>query len=198
MARVEPVLGQLKKHPDTRHVPVVMIGDAAARIDALRAGAAVFLEEPVDDVALKLTLVELERMGDVPHRRIALIEEPDERLEEETVELLGGADNVALGARRRRSGRSPRAIPTISPSWWSGARRAHDRAVAQGDRRRGPARAADDRLPAVQAAEHRPRQDRRAAKTAVMAVADSPERLVDRAAVFLHRVEAQLPTPTGG
>ena len=29
-----------------------------------------------------------------------------------------------------------------------------------------------------------------------MAVADSPERLVDRAAVFLHRVEAQLPTPT--
>ena len=28
-----------------------------------------------------------------------------------------------------------------------------------------------------------------------MAVADSPERLVDRAALFLHRVEAQLPTP---
>ena len=33
-------------------------------------------------------------------------------------------------------------------------------------------------------------------KTAVIAVADSPERLVDRAALFLHRVEAQLPTPT--
>ena len=33
-------------------------------------------------------------------------------------------------------------------------------------------------------------------KTAVIMVADSPERLVDRAAVFLHRVEAQLPTPT--
>jgi CheY-like chemotaxis protein len=33
-------------------------------------------------------------------------------------------------------------------------------------------------------------------KTAVMAVVDTPERLVDRAAVFLHRVEAQLPTPT--
>ena len=44
MPRVESVLGQLKKHPDTRHVPVVMIGDAAARIDALRAGAAVFIE----------------------------------------------------------------------------------------------------------------------------------------------------------
>ena len=28
MPRVESVLGQLKKHPDTRHVPVVMIGDA--------------------------------------------------------------------------------------------------------------------------------------------------------------------------
>ena len=49
MPRVESVLGQLKKHPDTRHVPVVMIGDPAARIDALRAGAAVFIEDPVDD-----------------------------------------------------------------------------------------------------------------------------------------------------
>jgi CheY-like chemotaxis protein len=33
-------------------------------------------------------------------------------------------------------------------------------------------------------------------KAAVISIADSPERLVDRAALFLHRVEAQLPTPT--
>src|SRR5262249_61625730 len=64
MARVEPVLGQLKKHPDTRHVPVVMIGDPAARIDALRAGAAVFIEDPVENAALELTLAEVARMGE--------------------------------------------------------------------------------------------------------------------------------------
>jgi CheY-like chemotaxis protein len=34
------------------------------------------------------------------------------------------------------------------------------------------------------------------AKAAVITVADSPERLVDRAALFLHRAEATLPTPT--
>ena len=39
-ARVEPALGQLKKHPDTRHLPVVVISDSAARITALRGGAA--------------------------------------------------------------------------------------------------------------------------------------------------------------
>ena len=32
-----------------------------------------------------------------------------------------------------------------------------------------------------------------AAKSAVITIADSPERLVDRAALFLHRAEATLP-----
>ena len=69
MARVESVLGQLKKHPDTRHLPVVMIGDAAARIDALRAGAAVFLEDPVDDEALEARAASSSSAWrDVPHR----------------------------------------------------------------------------------------------------------------------------------
>src|SRR5207302_5836078 len=39
LARVEMALAQLKKHPDTRHVPVMVVADAMARIDALRAGA---------------------------------------------------------------------------------------------------------------------------------------------------------------
>ncbi len=34
------------------------------------------------------------------------------------------------------------------------------------------------------------------AKGAVISVADSPERLVERASLFLHRVEAQLPAPS--
>ena len=42
------MLGQLKNHPDTRHLPVVMIGDPGMRIDGLRAGAAAFVEEPFE------------------------------------------------------------------------------------------------------------------------------------------------------
>ena len=44
LPRVEIVLGQLKKHPDTRHLPVIVLGSPVGRIDALRAGAAAHLE----------------------------------------------------------------------------------------------------------------------------------------------------------
>jgi CheY-like chemotaxis protein len=198
MARVEPVLGQLKKHPDTRHVPVVMIGDSAARIDALRAGAAVFIEDPVDDATLKLALAELERMGEVSHRRIALIEAPDERLDDETVELLGGADNVALdridagdALGRMRSEPYDLVVVIVGEHPAPTIELLREVAVDEDLRERRMIAYLPAKLPNTD----RARIDA-LSKTAVMAVADSPERLVDRAAVFLHRVEAQLPTPT--
>ena len=46
--RFESVLGQLKKHPDTRHLPVALVGDGAVRVDGLRAGAAAFIDDPVE------------------------------------------------------------------------------------------------------------------------------------------------------
>ena len=131
-------------------------------------------------------------MGEVPHRRIALIEEPDERLEEETVELLGGDDNVALervDAADALDGSA--ASRTIWPSWWSASTASHTiELLREVDRRRGPARAADDRLPAGQAANTDRARIDALSKTAVMAVADSPERLVDRA--------ARVPAPRRG
>jgi signal transduction histidine kinase/CheY-like chemotaxis protein len=199
MARVEQVLGQLKKHPDTRHVPVVMIGDTAARVDALRAGAAVFIEDPVDGAALELTLAELERMGEVLHRRIALIEEQDEHLEEETVELLGGADNVAIEqidaqdalGTLRSSEPYDLAVVVVGEQPAHTIELLREVTADEALRERRMIAYLPSKLPNTD----RARIDA-LSKTAVIAVADSPERLVDRAAVFLHRVEAQLPTPT--
>ena len=48
LPRLESVLGQLKKHPDTRHLPVALVGDGAVRLEGLRAGAAAFIDDPVD------------------------------------------------------------------------------------------------------------------------------------------------------
>ncbi|HEY1509579.1 MAG TPA: HAMP domain-containing protein [Solirubrobacteraceae bacterium] len=197
MGRVEPVLGQLKKHPDTRHVPVVMIGDPAARMDALRAGAAMFVEEPVDGPGVERTLAELERLAELPARRIALIEDQDEQLDGETVGLLTG-DHVELERVDPAA-----ALDTLR-------REAFDLAVVVVGRNRPKTTAmlrdvtVDEQLrdrrmiaylPAKLSNADRARLDA-LSKTAVMVVADSPERLVDRAAVFLHRVEAQMPTPT--
>jgi HAMP domain-containing protein/signal transduction histidine kinase/CheY-like chemotaxis protein len=198
MPRVESVLGQLKKHPDTRHVPVAMIGDPAARIDALRAGAAVFVEDPVDDERLERAIAELERQAEAPGRRIALIETESDRLDEETLSLLTGGDQVELeridavdGLSRLRGDEFDLTVFVVGEDRDGPAQLLREVTVDELLRERrmivylqgkpsNPDRARIDAL----------------CKTAVMVVADSPERLVDRAAVFMHRVEAQLPTPT--
>ncbi len=198
LPRVDTVLGQLKKHPDTRHVPVLMIGDGAGRIDALRAGAAMFVEEPVSDTELEQALAELEYLTGMPERRIALVEEGDERLDDETVALLAGSDQLALeridaadalAALRREAfdlavvviGRHPRTAIELLRDVSADRDLRERRMIAYvKDKLDNADRALLDAL----------------SKTAVMAVADSPERLVDRTALFLHRVEAQLPAPT--
>jgi CheY-like chemotaxis protein len=198
MPRVDPVLGQLKKHPDTRHVPVAMIGDPAARMDALRAGAAVFVEDPVDEAALERALAELERMAEVSQRRIALIEESDEQLDDETVELLAGGDHLELeridasdALEKLRSETFDLAVLVVGEHRTRTTELLRELTVDDVLRERRMIAYLRAKLSNAD----RARVDA-LSKTAVMAVADSPERLVDRAAVFLHRVEAQLPTPT--
>jgi CheY-like chemotaxis protein len=196
-ARVETALGQLKKHPDTRHVPVVVIADPAGRIDALRAGAAAFVEEPVDAARLEIAIARLERLTAPARRRVALVTEQEQPVEQ-IVSLLSGAEAVeferielegAFAALRaepfdlgvvvvRRGAREQfRFLQDV----------ATDEAVRE--------------LPLIVyiqgalAKTDRARLDA-LSKSAVITVADSPERLVDRTALFLHRVEATLPTST--
>jgi signal transduction histidine kinase/CheY-like chemotaxis protein/HAMP domain-containing protein len=197
--RAESVLGQLKNHPDTRHLPVVLIGDSSIRIDSLRAGAAAFLEEPLDEGALDAALAELERVAELPVRRIALIAEEGE-LDEEITELLAGGDHVEL-ERIAPDG----ALAILHDQTF-------DLGVVVVGRRRGESTrvellrdvATDEVLrerpliafvPGKIAKAERARLDA-LSKGAVITVADSPERLADRAALFLHRVEATLPSPT--
>jgi signal transduction histidine kinase/DNA-binding NarL/FixJ family response regulator len=109
--RAESVLAQLKKHPDTRHVPVVMIGRDASRVAALRAGAAAFLAEPLEADELQETFERLERMSCAP-ARIALVAEPDE-VGDELAELIAGdRGRSTTSTRRRRSTRSRRSRST--------------------------------------------------------------------------------------
>ncbi len=197
LARVDSVLAQLKKHPDTRHVPVVMIGDPGARIEALRAGAAIFVEEPADPAELEAALTRLQRMAELPGRRIALVsgaEEADEHLD---AMLLGG-EHVEL---QRIEPAEALAELRRTPFDLSVVVVGRDRDDALALLRALPT---DERLrerPLIAFTPHELPKSERArldalAKAAVISVADSPELLVDRTALFLHRVEAQLPAPT--
>jgi HAMP domain-containing protein/signal transduction histidine kinase/CheY-like chemotaxis protein len=195
--RVEALLGQLKKHPDTRHLPVVLVGDHASRLAALRAGAAAFIDEPVNDGGIEAALARLERLSQQSERRIALIEDEGE-LDGEVRALLGEGQGVSLEAL------APSAALTALH------RGGFDLGVVVIGRRRGEAIAALKEIATDEVVQELPiiafipealSKPERArldalAKSAVISVADSAERLADRAALFLHRVEATLPIST--
>jgi CheY-like chemotaxis protein len=195
--RFESVLGQLKKHPDTRHLPVALVGDGAVHIDALRAGAAAFIDDPVDPSTVEDALSRLERLAQSPERRIALIAD-DDAVAAQVAELLAGDDSIALTRievadaleelRRERFDLGVVAVVSARSESFALVREA---SADEGLRE----------LPLIAYLRARLTKADRArldalAKSAVIAIADSPERLVDRAALFLHRAEATLPSQT--
>ena len=106
------VCRRLKSDPATRDIPVVMITaarDAAARREALRAGADDFLPKPVDETMLlarirsllraRETEAEL-RLRDVTDRAIGFAEEPGGFEAPGTMALVAGDRETALGWRR--------------------------------------------------------------------------------------------------
>jgi CheY-like chemotaxis protein len=199
LPRVEVVLGQLKKHPDTRHLPVVVLGSPSARIDALRSGAAAYLEEPLDAGQFDVVLERLDRLGDHGARRIALIEPQAGPLDDELTTLIGGGDDVELmridphGALEDlQRGTFDLGVTVLDES-------SHDDVLALlADVTSDAALREFPLIAFVRGTLPRAERARLDAlsKSAVIHVVDSPERLVDRAALFLHRAEAQLPTPT--
>jgi signal transduction histidine kinase/CheY-like chemotaxis protein len=197
LPRFESVLGQLKKHPDTRHLPVALVGDGAVRLDGLRAGAAAFIDEPIEEAGLEAALRRLERISGGPTRRIALIAENGE-LDEQIGSLLSGDDNIdvqkivpadALDTLRQE----PFDLGVVAVGRPRSASFALVREAATDEGLR--------ELPLIAYVAHGMTKADRArldavAKSAVITIADSPERLVDRAALFLHRAEATLPMQT--
>jgi HAMP domain-containing protein/signal transduction histidine kinase/DNA-binding response OmpR family regulator len=197
--RAESVLGQLKNHPDTRHLPVVLIGDPSIRIDSLRAGAAAFIDEPLETELLDGTLGRLESMAEAPARRIALIAAEHE-VDEQFRTLLVGGDpvelelvdpDIAIAALRERPFDLGVVIVGRQRSEPGRVELLRDVATDEVLRERPLIAYVPSRL----AKAERARIDA-LSKGAVITVADSPERLADRSALFLHRVEATLPTPT--
>ncbi len=195
--RAESVLGQIKQHPDTRHLPVVLIGDAATRIDALRAGAAAFVSDPIDPAGLAPALDRIERLSGRAPRRVALVDF-GEPLNAEIIALLGDGDGVELERVDARPG-----LASLGQDGFDlavvvvGSHRSDALGLLQEFTTEPVAR----ELPVIAFLPQRLAKAERArldamSKSAVILVADSPERLADRAALFLHRMEATLPAPT--
>jgi CheY-like chemotaxis protein len=173
----------------------VIVGDQAVRIDALRAGAAAFIEEPLEADELDDVFSSLDRLTE-RSRRVALVAHGDDG--DETVTGLIAGEGVVVerisplrAADALASDRFDLAVVVVGEH----SREAFEllRTIATEEALREQPVIAFVQTPLSKA--DRARLDA-LAKAAVMTVADSPERLVDRTTLFLHRVEAQLPAST--
>jgi CheY-like chemotaxis protein len=90
-------LQQLKQLPETRHIPVYMVGMPELRQDALQTGAAGYLEVPIGDAALDQALDDVKERMEQRVKRVLVVDDND--IERDSIgELIGGGDDIEIVA----------------------------------------------------------------------------------------------------
>jgi CheY-like chemotaxis protein len=190
------VLDRLKRDPDTRHIPVHVLSRDGSRESALRHGAASYLQKPVTPERLQEELTRIQQFV-VASRRNLLVSGSDPAKVEEIVNLLGSADvHIETAAtlddalQQLKECRFDCAVIDFAmpglDDW-----KLVEKIAADGCAHQVPlivystsALAAEDRA-----------RISKLGGAIVLKHADSPERLVVEAAIFLHRAQATLPEP---
>jgi HAMP domain-containing protein/signal transduction histidine kinase/DNA-binding response OmpR family regulator len=189
------VLDQLKHHPRTRHIPVFAAGAGEERIAALRAGAAGFLERPVESDALAQAFSDASSFLERPVRRLLIVED-DEVQRQSVVELIGTGDDIAVTA----VGSSEEALAALEQDTFDcivlDLKLPKTTGFALLDHLKEDERHRE--VPViVHTGKELTRRDetrlRRYADSIIVKDAASPERLLDETALFLHRPETALP-----
>ncbi|HEX8082879.1 MAG TPA: HAMP domain-containing protein [Solirubrobacteraceae bacterium] len=190
------LLQTLKHEPRTRHLPVVAIGGPEGRQDALRSGAATYLDRPADGGALSSALGDLVAFLDRPTRHLLVVED-DETERRAICELVGGE-----GVEVTQAGSGDDARAELE-------RRVFD-CIVLDLRLGGKSTAGFQLLEAIKGDDrHREtpviihtgkaltRRDetrlQRYAETIIVKDAGSPERLLAETSLHLHRPESSLP-----
>jgi CheY-like chemotaxis protein/HAMP domain-containing protein len=188
------VLEQLKRHPETRHIPVHVVSGADGRRDALRTGAVAYVQKPASKELLEQTFGSITSFIERPVRRLLVVDD-DEAQRDAIAELVGGGDVEIEGA-----GSAEEALRALEE-------RGADCVVLD---LKLPGRDGfqllervkqDERwhdLPIViytgkELTKREETRLRRYADSIVVKDVRSPERLLAETSLFLHRVEAQLP-----
>jgi signal transduction histidine kinase/CheY-like chemotaxis protein len=192
--RIESGLAELKQQSDTRHLPVVAIGGLAARLPTLRLGAAAFVERGIDPGELDAALSRADVLAGSRARRVVLLAHPagSERL----AAVLRSIDEVEVArfdpadaAAALRSGSYDLGVMALDPREVDPFATLRN-LVTEEVVRDIPLIAY---VPGELSKVERARLDA-VAKAAVIALADSPELLADRATLFLHRAQGTLPS----
>jgi CheY-like chemotaxis protein len=188
------VLDQLKRHPETRHIPVHVVSAGDGRTDVLRAGAVAFLAKPAEKELLEETFGNIASFIDRPVKRLLVVDD-DQTQRDAIAELVGGGDveiegvgtaAEALTALEERP--ADCVVLDLKLPDKSGFQLLEQ--VKQDERWRD--------LPIIiytgkELTKREETRLRRYAETIVVKDVSSPERLLDETSLFLHRVESRLP-----
>jgi len=188
------VLEQLKRNPETRHIPVHVASIADHAHGALELGAMGFAQKPVTREQLIEALGRIETKLAQRVRRVLVVED-DERQRESIRELLGMADlqitTVASAGKALEALRTVTfdcMVMDLSLPDFSGFELLERMQEQDGVSvppvivYTGRALSPDDE-----------QKLRRFSKSIILKDARSPERLLDEVTLFLHQVEATLP-----
>ncbi|MUG97158.1 response regulator, partial [Scytonema sp. UIC 10036] len=191
------VLDRLKHDLKTRHIPVHIMTVEEGRQRGLQLGAIAYLQKPVSSEALHQALNKIK--GFVERRvKSLLVVEDDDTQRHSIVELIGNSDvattAVKTGTEALEAVRNKHfdclvldlGLPDMTGFELIERIKQHPNGEA---------------LPIIvytarELTRTEDTQLRRLAETIIVKDVRSPERLLDETALFLHRVQAELPAPT--
>jgi hypothetical protein len=189
------VLDRLKHDPNTRHIPVHIMSVEEGLQRCLRQGAIAYLQKPISRDVLLNALARIREFVDRPVKALLIVED-DERQRQSIAELISHDDvestTVGTGAEALEALNSGHfdclvldlGLPDISGFELIQQIKQHPRL---------------NYLPIViyTGLELTPAEElalRRISDTIIIKNAQSPERLLNETALFLHRIQANLPT----
>jgi HAMP domain-containing protein/signal transduction histidine kinase/DNA-binding response OmpR family regulator len=188
------VLSQLKQDPTTRHIPVQIVTLDEDRHHGLARGAFSFVQKPTTTEGLENAFSRIKEYAKARRRRLLLVED-NEAERQGVTELLGSddieimtADTGASALLQMRDNSIDCVVLDLKLPDMSG--------FEVLERIRDDASLCDVPVVVFTGRELSPDEDARLhtmARSVVVKGVESPERLLDETALFLHRVVADLP-----
>jgi HAMP domain-containing protein/CheY-like chemotaxis protein/signal transduction histidine kinase len=188
------VLDRLKHAPETRHIPVHIVSGVGMRQRGLRQGAFSYLEKPVSQEALDNAFEKIGNFLSDGVKRLLVVED-DERQRESIIELVGDED-VEITAVGTAADALERLRATHFDCMVLDLGLGGDDGFQLLEEVKSTPEMQD--IPIIiytgkELSQQEETQLRRYAETIIVKDAKSPERLLDETALFLHRVESNLP-----
>jgi len=188
------VLSQIKQNPLTRHIPVQIVTLDEDRQHALSRGAFAFLSKPTTPQGLSEALARIKEYAQAPRRRLLIVE--DNEAERQSIGALLGHDDIEI----LTASTGTEALAVLGQSVCDCVVLDLTLPDMSGfdilERMRRERDLADIPVVVFTGRELSPEEDAQLhsmARSIVVKGVESPERLLDETALFLHRVVTDLP-----